>query len=98
MTCTLMARGFELEKIEQEEGHIPMGKRTVTVGADRGFNVDNFETVRVHLLYTEVVEEGESLVKAGRKLAAVLPGEIEDIFKKFCKENNLKRKLPTMKK
>ena len=90
---TLLTRGVETARIETEEGHIStMANNTTTVSADRTYNVGNYESVRIHIGYTQVVEDGKSAIKVRRKMAETLPAEIDRAFKAFSKEYSLKRK------
>lgn len=90
---TLLTRGVETNRRETEEGHITMASNTTTVSADRTYNVGNYESVRIHIGYTQEVEDGKSAIKVSRKIADTLPGEIERAFKVFSKEFGLKRKV-----
>ena len=91
---TLLTRGVETSRIGTEEGHIStMAKNTTTVRADRTYNVGNYESVRIHIGYTQVVEDGKSAIKVSRKIAETLPAEIDRAFKVFSKEYGLKRKV-----
>ena len=91
---TLLTRGVETSRIETEEGHIStMANNTTTVSADRTYNVGNYESVRIHIGYTQVVEDGKSAIKVSRKIAETLPAEIDRAFKVFRKEYGLNRKV-----
>lgn len=98
--ATLLTRGVETIRTETEEGHITAmaNSNTTTVSADRTYNVGNYESVRIHIGYTQVVESGQSAVKVSRKIADILPKEIERTFKVFCKEHGLKRAVKAAEK
>jgi len=92
---TLLTRGVETARVETEEGYISTmaSNNTTTVSADRTYNVGNYESVRIHIGYTQVVEDGKSAIKVSRKIAETLPAEIDRAFKVFSKEYGLKRKV-----
>lgn len=92
----LKNRGKIVHEEESNEGEISMkntAANTVSVGADRTYNVGNYESVRIHIGYSKVLEEGDNPVKVGRKMAKILPAELDFVFKAFCKEQGLKRKV-----
>lgn len=89
---TLKKNGKDIEHDDQEQGtitHDQTRSSRVTVGAERVYNVGNYESVRIKIEYSEACAPTEKRSTA-RKFARILPADIDHAFESFCEQQGIK--------